>query len=39
LMAMNSVARWEVRIAYEDEVHKRAKEDLDREGGYVGWRF
>jgi hypothetical protein len=39
LMAMNSEARWEVRIAYEDEVHKRAKEGLDREGGYVGWRF
>lgn len=39
LIAMNSETRWEVRIGYEDEVHKRAKEELERDGEKVGWRF
>jgi hypothetical protein len=39
LMAMNGEARWEVKVAYEDEVHKRAMEEMEREGGDMGWRF
>ena len=39
LMAMGAARRWEVRIAYEDQVHKRAKEEVEREGGKVGWRI
>jgi hypothetical protein len=39
LMAMSPEARWEVKIAYEDQVHKRAKEELERGGGHIGWRF
>lgn len=39
LMAMGAARRWEVRIAYEDQVHKRAKEEAEREGGRVGWRI
>jgi hypothetical protein len=39
LMAMNGEARWEVKATYEDEVHKRAMEEMEREGGDMGWRF
>jgi hypothetical protein len=39
LMAMNSEAGWEVRIAYEDQVYKRVKEELERGGRTIGWRF
>ncbi|KAH3950920.1 hypothetical protein HBH70_098130 [Parastagonospora nodorum] len=39
LMAMGAARRWEVRIAYEDQVHKRAKEEAEREGESVGWRI
>jgi hypothetical protein len=28
-----------VKVAYEDEVHKRAMEEMEREGGDMGWRF
>jgi hypothetical protein len=39
LVAMTSMERWEVRIGYEDQVLKRAKEGLEREGENIGWRF
>jgi hypothetical protein len=39
LMAMTAEERWEIRIGYEDEVLKRVREGLERDGGSVGWRF
>jgi hypothetical protein len=40
LMAMSTLETWEVKAAYEDQVHKRARDDVDREGEKrVGWRF
>jgi hypothetical protein len=39
LVAMTTKERWEVRIAYEDQVLKRAKEGLEMDGESVGWRF
>ncbi|KAH7083907.1 hypothetical protein FB567DRAFT_605001 [Paraphoma chrysanthemicola] len=39
VMAMGSGVRWEVRIGYEDQVLRRAREELEREGESVGWRF
>mgnify|MGYP003624081644 CR=1 FL=1 len=39
VMAMGAGVRWEVRIGYEDQVLKRAREGLERDGERVGWRF
>ncbi|KAF1921353.1 hypothetical protein BDU57DRAFT_46989 [Ampelomyces quisqualis] len=39
LMGMTAEKRWEVRIAYEDQVLKRAKEGMERKGEYVVWRL
>jgi hypothetical protein len=39
LMAMNAEHRWEVVVRYEDEVHKRRKEEGDRGGEDISWRF
>lgn len=39
IVAMNGRQSWEVRIGYENQVLKRAREGLDREGESVGWRF
>lgn len=39
LIGMTAEKRWEVRIAYEDQVLKRAKEGMERKGEYVAWRF
>jgi hypothetical protein len=39
LMAMGVSKRWEVKVAYEDQVHMRAKDDLDRGREDIGWRF
>lgn len=39
IMAMMGGKRWEVRVGYEDQVLKRAREEVDREGGEVGWRL
>jgi hypothetical protein len=39
LMAMSPSLVWEVRVGYEDQVLKRAREGSERNGGSVGWRF
>jgi hypothetical protein len=39
LLAMGVSTRWEVKVAYEDQVHMRAKDDLDRGREDIGWRF
>lgn len=39
LMAMASGEEWEVRVVYEDEVHRRAKEGYVCEGRELEWRF
>ena len=39
LLAMGCGKRWEVRVQYEDEVLRRAREGADAEGAGVGWRF
>jgi hypothetical protein len=39
LLAMGNGKRWEVRVKYEDEALKRAREGADAEGAGVGWRF
>ncbi|CAO2655181.1 Nn.00g102450.m01.CDS01 [Neocucurbitaria sp. VM-36] len=39
LMAMGGEEMCEVKVLYEDQALRRAKEGLDREGGKVGWRF
>jgi hypothetical protein len=36
---MGNGKRWEVRVKYEDEALKRAREGADAEGAGVGWRF
>lgn len=39
LLAMGSGKRWEVRVKYEDEALRKARERADAEGVGVGWRF
>ncbi len=39
LLAMGGQYRWEVRIAYDDEALRCAKEGADAEGAGVGWRL
>lgn len=39
LMAMSLGSMWEVKIVYEDQALRRAREGLDREGEQAGWRF
>ncbi|KAF2632910.1 hypothetical protein BU25DRAFT_470947 [Macroventuria anomochaeta] len=39
LLAMGRGKRWEVRVQYEDEALRRAREGADTEGAGVGWRF
>lgn len=39
LLAMGGGRRWEVRVKYEDEALRRAREGADAEGAGVGWRF
>ncbi|KAL1646226.1 hypothetical protein SLS61_007891 [Didymella pomorum] len=39
LIAMGLAKRWEVNVQYDDEVLRRAREDMDAEGANVGWRF
>ncbi|KAH7384322.1 hypothetical protein DE146DRAFT_770089 [Phaeosphaeria sp. MPI-PUGE-AT-0046c] len=39
LMAMNGEGRWEVRVAYEEEVMKRVREGSEMRGERVGWRI
>lgn len=39
LLAMGIGKRWEVRVQYEDEALRRAREGADAEGAGVGWRF
>lgn len=39
LLAMGVGERWEVRVQYEDDALRHAKEGADAEGANVGWRF
>ena len=40
LMAMGTAgSMWEVRVVYEDQVLRRAREGLDLEGAQAGWRI
>lgn len=39
LIAMGFGKRWEVRVQYDDEALRRARESADAEGADVGWRF
>lgn len=38
LMAMNSQARWEVRVGYDEEVMRRVREGAEMRGEKVAWR-
>jgi hypothetical protein len=38
LIAMNPEFMWEVKVVYEDEVHRRAMEGLERESVGAKWR-
>lgn len=39
IMGMTASKTWEVRVTYEDQVHKRAREEVDRENERdIGWR-
>ncbi|KAH6642076.1 hypothetical protein C7974DRAFT_420416 [Boeremia exigua] len=39
LLAMGVAKRWEVKVHYEDETMRKARESADAEGAGVGWRF
>ena len=39
LLAMGNQKRWEVRVQYDDEALRRAREGAEAEGAGVGWRF
>ncbi|KAF9700290.1 hypothetical protein EKO04_001922 [Ascochyta lentis] len=39
LLAMGVEKRWEVRVQYEDEALRKAREGADAEGAGVGWRY
>lgn len=39
LLAMGLGMRWEVRVQYDDEALRRARENAEAEGADVGWRF